>query len=79
MTVLYLVCLQDVNILDSTAATATHPVPLIVKTARVTYKVECVSRANLDGLIWIVIKVIVFFHEISYQNINVLNGFFLSL
>lgn len=43
--------------LDSTAVTVTCPVPLIVKTARVTYKMERVSRANLDGLIYIVKKV----------------------
>lgn len=43
--------------LDSTAVTVTNPVPLIVKAALVTYKVERVSRANLDGLICIVIKV----------------------
>lgn len=54
--------------LDSTAVTVTNPVPLIVKAARVTYKVERVSRANLDGLICIVIKVnVVFFYNISYQ------------
>lgn len=53
--------------LDSTAVTVTCPVPLIVKTARVTYKMERVSRANLDGLIYIVKKVSDCFHEISYQ------------
>lgn len=69
--------------LDSTAVTVTNPVPLIVKAARVTYKVERVSRANLDGLICIVIKVnVVFFYKISYQlskkkmyNEGILNGF----
>lgn len=68
--------------LDSTAVTVTNPVPLIVKAARVTYKVERVSRANLDGLICIVIKVnVVFFYNISYQvskkmyNEGILNGF----
>lgn len=43
--------------LDSTAVTVTLLVPLTVKTARVTYKVERVSRANLDGLIYNVIQV----------------------
>lgn len=39
------------------AVTVTSLVPLIVKPARVTNKMERVSRANLDGLICIVIKV----------------------
>lgn len=47
---------KDVIMLDSTAVTVTLLVPLTVKTARVTYKVERVSRANLDVLIYNVIQ-----------------------
>lgn len=56
---------------DSTVVTVTSLVLLIVKTTRVTYKVERVSCVNLDGLICIVIKVrpkmIVFIHNMSYR------------
>lgn len=57
MTVLYFDLIQVVITPVSTEVNVTFPVPLIVKPARVTYKVERVSCVNLDGLIYIVIKV----------------------
>lgn len=41
----------------STAVTVTYLAPPIVRTTRVTYRVECVTDVYLDGLINIVIKV----------------------
>lgn len=65
LTVLYLDYIQVVITLVSTEVNVTSLVLPIVKTARVTYKVERVLCVNLDGLIYIVIKVrpqvIVFF------------------
>lgn len=53
----------------STVITVTLLVPLTVKTAHVTYRMERVLRVNLGGLIYIVIKVrllmSVFFHNMS--------------
>lgn len=57
MTVLYLDLKQVVITPVSTEVNVTFLVLPIVKTTRVTYKVERVSCVNLDGLIYIVIKV----------------------
>lgn len=54
---IYLDFIQDVIIPVSMVGTVTFLVLLIVKTARVAYRVERVSRVHLDGLICIVIKV----------------------
>lgn len=57
LTILYLDFIQVVIMPVSTVVNVTSLVPLIVKTARVTYRVERVTCVNLDGLIYIVIKV----------------------
>lgn len=68
---MYLDYIQDVVMPVFTAATVTSLVLQTVKTARATYKMERVSPVNLDGLIYIAMKVrplmIVFFNNIPYQ------------
>lgn len=49
--------IQDVIMLVSTVKTATCHALQTVKTTRVTYRVERVSRVKLDGLECIVIQV----------------------
>lgn len=53
----YLYLLKDAIMLVCTAVTVTLLVLQIVKTTRVTYKVEGVPCVNLDGLGYIVIQV----------------------
>lgn len=49
--------IQDVIMLVSTVVTATRHAPPIVKTTRVTYRMEHVLTVNLDGLKCIVTQV----------------------
>lgn len=53
----YFYFIQGVIMLVCTVLTATHHAPSIVKTPRVTYKVDRVLAVNLDGLECIVIQV----------------------
>lgn len=47
---------KDVVLLVFTVVTVTLLVPLTVKTVRVTYRMERVSRVNLDGMEYFVVQ-----------------------
>lgn len=53
----YVNLIQDVELLVFTAVTVTLLVPQTVKITRVTYRMERVSRVNLDGMEYIVVQV----------------------